>query len=122
MPKETSPPQEETFGQCIQRLRREQGLTQRQVAAALKLDFTYLSKLENGRGEAPGEATVRKLAAILKTDDEELLAMAGKVPTELRTRAQRDVDFARFLRRLPSASDQELQDMYKHLPPSSRTP
>lgn len=108
-------PAEETFGQRIQRLRRELNMTQRHVASELGLDFTYLSKLENGRGEAPGEDTVRKLAAILQTDEEELLALAGKVPAQLRERAQRDVDFARFLRRLPGATDKQLQDFYKQL-------
>jgi transcriptional regulator with XRE-family HTH domain len=108
-------PAEETFAQRIQRLRRELGLTQRQLATDLGLDFTYLSKLENGRGEAPGEETVRKLAALLHTDQEELLALAGKVPIELRERAQRDVEFARFLRRLPTATDKELQEIYKRL-------
>lgn len=107
------PPAEETFGQRIQRLRRELHLTQRQLAADLGLDFTYLSKLENGRGEAPGEETVKKLAALLKTDEEELLALAGKVPIELRERAQRDVQFARFLRRLPDATDDQMKKIYK---------
>jgi transcriptional regulator with XRE-family HTH domain len=108
-------PADETFGQRIQRLRRELHLTQRQVASELGLDFTYLSKLENDRGEAPGEETVRKLAAILEMDEEELLALAGKVPAALRERAQRDVEFARFLRRLPSATDKELKDIYQQL-------
>jgi transcriptional regulator with XRE-family HTH domain len=118
----SSAPEDETFGQRIQRLRREQGLTQRQLAGELGLDFTYLSKVENDRGEAPGEETVRRLAAILETDEEELLALAGKVPPELRTRAQRDVEFARFLRRLPNATDQDLRSMYKRLRPSSSKP
>jgi HTH-type transcriptional regulator, competence development regulator len=108
-------PPGETFGQRIQRLRRERGFTQRQVAGELGIDFTYLSKLENDRGEPPGEDTVRKLAAILKTDEETLLALAGKVPAELRDRAQRDVVFARFLRRLPDIPDAELEDIYKQL-------
>jgi HTH-type transcriptional regulator, competence development regulator len=108
-------PGEETFGQRIQRLRRGLKLTQRQVAADLGLDFTYLSKLENDRGEAPGEETVRKLAVVLQTDEEELLALAGKVPVELRKRAQHDVEFARFLRRLPGATDTQLQEFYKRL-------
>jgi transcriptional regulator with XRE-family HTH domain len=116
----SSPADGETFGHRIQRLRRELSLTQRQVAEELGLDFTYLSKLENDRGEPPGEETVRNLAAILKTDEEELLALAGKVPTELRARALRDVEFARFLRRLPNASDKELREMYKRLGPQSR--
>ena len=50
---------EESLGQRIQRLRRHRGLSQRQVAAQLGIDFTYLSKLENDRGEPPGEDTIR---------------------------------------------------------------
>jgi HTH-type transcriptional regulator, competence development regulator len=121
MPAETRQP-DETFGQRIQRLRRERSLTQRQVAAELGIDFTYLSKLENDRGEPPGEDTVRKLAAVLQTDEELLLALAGKVPPELRERAQRDVEFARFLRRLPSITDEELRRLSKNLkiPPADQ--
>lgn len=105
----------ETFGSLVQRLRREAKLTQRQLASQLEIDFTYLSKLENDRGEAPGEATVRKIARLLQTDEEELLARAGKVPPGLRDRAQRDLEFARFLRKLPNAPDKDLQDFYKRL-------
>ena len=108
-------PATETFGERIQRLRREQKLTQREVAQKLGIDFTYLSKLENGRGEPASEELVLKLADILGTDAEELLALAGRVPGELRQRAQDDVEFARFLRRLPSVSDKELRDIYKRL-------
>jgi HTH-type transcriptional regulator, competence development regulator len=105
----------ETFGSRVQRLRREAKLTQRQLASELGIDFTYLSKLENDRGEAPGEETVRKIARLLHTDEEELLARAGKVPPGLRDRAQRDLEFARFLRKLPNAPDKDLQAFYKRL-------
>jgi HTH-type transcriptional regulator, competence development regulator len=104
---------EETFGGRIQRLRRELGLTQRDVAGKLGIDFTYLSKLENNRGEPPSEETVRKLAEVLGADAEELLALAGRVPAELRELAQNDVEFARFLRRLPNLSDKQLQALYR---------
>ncbi len=110
-----SAPVGETFGQRIRRRRRELGLTQRKVAGDLEIDFTYLSKLENDRGEPPGEKTVRKLAVVLEDDEEELLALAGKVPEQLRDRAQQDVAFARFLRRLPDVPDKELQDIYRRL-------
>jgi HTH-type transcriptional regulator, competence development regulator len=108
---------EESFGQRIQRLRRSRGLTQRQVAAELGIDFTYLSKLENDRGEPPGEDTIRGLAAVLMTDEEMLLAMAGKIPAELRDRARDDVNFSRFLRRLPSIPDAKMQQFYKEVDP-----
>ena len=109
------PPVGETFGQRIRRRRWELSLTQRQVAAKLEIDFTYLSKVENDRGEPPGEKTVRGLAVVLQDDEEELLALAGKVPEQLRDRAQQDVAFARFLRRLPDLSEEELQAIYRRL-------
>jgi len=106
---------QETFGRTIQRLRREKGLTQRDVAKQVGIDFTYLSKLENERGEVSGEGTVRKLAKVLGADEEELLALAGRVPATLRDRAQTDAQFARFLRRLPEVSDSQLREFYKRL-------
>ena len=102
-----------SFGRTIQQLRRELGLTQRFVASQLGIDFTYLSKLENDRGEAPGEETIRGLAQILKADAEELLALAGKIPAELRQRAVHDRDFAMFLRKLPGLSDDALARLYR---------
>ena len=106
-----SPDSEETFGHYIQHRRRELHLSQRDVAQRLGLDFTYLSKLENSRGEPPGEDTVRKLAVVLGVDPEDLLARAGKVPGDLRARAQRNVEFARFLRRLPSLPDAKIREL-----------
>lgn len=109
------PPVRESFGRRIKRKRRELGLTQRDLAGRLEIDFTYLSKLENDRGEPPGERTVRRLAAELHDDEEELLALAGKLPDQLRSRAQQDVAFARLLRRLPELPDSELQGIYRQL-------
>ncbi len=101
------------FARRIHELRRASGLTQRQVAEKLGIDFTYLSKLENNRGEPPGELTIRKLARLLKTDEEGLLALAGKIPTELRQMAVKDLDFATFLRQLPSLPEDVRQKMYR---------
>jgi transcriptional regulator with XRE-family HTH domain len=83
------------------------------VATDLGIDFTYLSKLENGRGEPPGDDTIRKLADLLGLDAETLLALAGKVPGELRQMAQEDRDFAIFLRRLPQMSPEERRNLYR---------
>lgn len=96
----------ETFGERIRRRRREDKLSQRRLAELVGVDFTYLSKLENGQhGQSPGEELVLKLAEQLHDDPEELLALAGKVPVEaLRTLAREDADFARFLRRLSAVA------------------
>ena len=102
----------EAFGSYIQRARRARGKTQRQLAGDLGIDFTYLSKLENGRGEPPGDDTIRGLATELGLDAETLLALAGKLPPELRRMAQEDRELAVFLRRIPTMSPEERQRLY----------
>jgi transcriptional regulator with XRE-family HTH domain len=111
-----------SFGRRIQELRRYSGLTQRQAAEKLSIDFTYLSKLENSRGEPPGEDTIRGLAELFGADPEELLALAGKVPIELRARAATDQEFALFLRRLPALPDDVLQRLYRDAQMRRRPP
>jgi transcriptional regulator with XRE-family HTH domain len=113
MVKDNSAAVELSFGERIQQLRRDRKLTQRMVAEKLHIDFTYLSKLENSRGESPGEETVRGLAKLYGVDVEELLALAGRIPAELRERAQEDPEFATLLRTLPNLSDQQLKRVYQ---------
>lgn len=108
-----APRPDETFGAYIQRIRRERAIKQRELASDLEIDFTYLSKLENGRGEPASEELIRDIAAKLQLDAETLLALAGKVPPELRQIAQRDYDFAMFLRRLPTMTAEERQRLYR---------
>jgi transcriptional regulator with XRE-family HTH domain len=107
----------ETFGQRIRRRRREDKLSQRQLASLVGVDFTYLSKLENDQqGQSPGEELVVKLAAQLHDDSEALLALAGKVPVEaLRTLAREDPDFALFLRRLSGVAADDLRERLRRV-------
>jgi len=114
VPPADQPPSDESFGARIQRLRWAKKLTQRQLADKLGIDYTYLSKLENNRGEPPGEQTVRKLAAELDAEPEDLLALAGKISPALRERAAEDPEFALLLRRLPGLPDNVLKRIYKN--------
>ena len=102
-----------SFGETIKKLRRECDLTQRQVAEKVGIDVTYLSKLENGRGEMPSEKLIRELSSVLDADPEELLALAGRVPNEIRELALADVDFARFLRKIPEMDEPERRKLYR---------
>jgi HTH-type transcriptional regulator, competence development regulator len=107
-----NPAPDESFGTYIQRARRFRGRTQRELAADLDIDFTYLSKIENDRGDSLGEERIRRLAEALALDTETLLALAGRVPPEIRQMALDDRDFAMFLRQLPSMSPEERQSLY----------
>jgi transcriptional regulator with XRE-family HTH domain len=70
-----------TFGQLIRDTRKDKGYSQRELAVLVKLDFTYLSKLENDRADyAPKEDVIRNLAIQLDLDPEELVFLSGRIP------------------------------------------
>lgn len=103
---------EPAFGVRLRALRRERGLTQRQLADQVGLDFTYLSKLENG-ADIPGEKAVERLARELRADPDELLALAGRLPAELRDWTAHDPRAVRLLRRLPTLDQKVREKMFK---------
>ena len=73
------------FGNRLRKLRHHRGLTLRELAEVSGVDFTYLSKIENGKpGYLPGADTIRAMATALGADALELLQLAKKVPPELR--------------------------------------
>ena len=72
-----------TFGQRLRELRRARGISQRNLAERVDVDFTYLSKLENDRFPPPSAKTIAALAAELQTDADELSVLAGKLPADL---------------------------------------
>ncbi len=71
-----------SFGTRIRQLRREHDLTQRELAEQAGIDFTYLSKIENGHADAPAEGTIRRLATLLHTEPDELILLANKLPAD----------------------------------------
>jgi HTH-type transcriptional regulator, competence development regulator len=89
------------FGQHLRDLRKRAGLSQRDLAQRAGIDFTYLSKIENGRVDPPGEDTMRALAMALGAEAEDLLARARKMPRDLkRLVAQGSPQKALLLRRI----------------------
>jgi HTH-type transcriptional regulator, competence development regulator len=73
-----------TFGEQLKTWRTEAQLNQRDFGAKVGIDFTYLSKIENGRMPPPSEATICKMAEVLEKDPDILLQLAQKVPQDLR--------------------------------------
>jgi transcriptional regulator with XRE-family HTH domain len=89
-----------TFGERVRELRKAKNLTLRELAAKVKVNFTYLSKIENHKldfGDYPGEGLIRKLAKVLGADEDELLLLAEKIPDDIRKRVvQRPDAFRKF--------------------------
>ena len=71
------------FGKLIRQARKDRKFSQRELAKLLKIDFTYLSKLENNRADyAPKEDVIRGLAKHLELNEEELIFLAGRIPQQ----------------------------------------
>ena len=78
----------------------------RQVADRVGIEPSYLSKVERDIGSPPGEDTLVRLAADLEVDADVLLAMAGKVSSDLReVIRKRPQLFAQLIRELKDIPD-----------------
>ena len=100
-----------SFGQFIRRQRealRQQDArySVRQVAQRIGIQPSYLSKVERGEVAPPSEATISKLAMELDEDSDVLLAMAGKVSSDLQSVIRkRPVLFAELIREMKNQPD-----------------
>jgi transcriptional regulator with XRE-family HTH domain len=78
----------------------------RQVAQRIGVEPAYLSKVERGLVPPPSEATIVRLAADLGEDPDVLLALAGKVSSDLQAIIlRRPKEFAELIRHLKDAPD-----------------
>ena len=78
----------------------------RQVAQRIDVEPAYLSKVERGLVPPPSEATIVRLAADLNEDADVLLAMAGKVSSDLQeVIRRRPTLFAALIRELKDLPD-----------------
>src|SRR5262245_32430458 len=94
-----------TFGEALKAKRRAAGISQRDLAARIGLDFSYISKLENDRQPPPSSDTTSKIAAELGCPVEDLLAAARRLPSGVEQNISSAPAALRFLQR---ASDLEL--------------
>ena len=101
----------ETFGSYFRQQREalkaeDRRFSVRQVAGRVGIQPSYLSKVERGDVAPPSEATILSLAQELGEDPDLLLALAGKVSSELQqVILRRPVLFARLLRELREMPD-----------------
>lgn len=83
-------PEQETFGMVLRRIRLAKNMTQRDVARAIEMDFSYFSRLETDRFQSqPTRETIEKIARSMQCTVEEtaeLLAAAGRIAEEMRER------------------------------------
>ena len=87
-----------TFGERLRELRRQAGVTQRDLAEKVGLDFSYISKVENDRNAPPAADTIVKICRALEVPAESLLAIKGQIPSDVAERISGNVAAQEFLR------------------------
>jgi PAS domain S-box-containing protein len=80
-----------TFGQYIRQLRRAKGLSQRELAEKVGIDYTYLNKIEADKRPPPSEKTILGLAHVLDVDEYGLFVVAKKIPSYLQERVDSEI-------------------------------
>lgn len=109
------------FGKYIRQIReshREQdsSFSVRKVAARIGVQPAFLSKVERGEQSPPSEAKIIALAEVLEEDPDVLLALAGKVSSDLQEAImERPKLFARLIRELKRAPDEMLESVVREV-------
>lgn len=102
------------FGEYVREVRerlrqRDQRYSLRQVAMRIGVEPAYLSKVERGDVAPPSQATILRLAEELGEAPDVMLALAGKVSTDLlEIIRKRPSLFAELLRELKEMPDHAL--------------
>ena len=76
------------------------GLTQKEVALRVDIEPTYLSKVENDvEGQFTlSEESLTKLARVLEADSDEVIARAGKIPSDVQRMIVADFSLIKEIR------------------------
>ncbi len=89
---------ENYFGSALRGFRREARLSQRDLAEKVGVDFSYISKIENGRLPPPSADTIVQICKILNIPPKDLLALTGKIPSDITQTIAKNSTAQEFLR------------------------
>jgi len=109
------------FGQTIRKLREEylkkdSTFTLRKFAVKVGLSPTYLCKIERDEFPPPAEDKIIAIARELGTDEDELLALSGKVASDLSEIIRRRPSvMAELLRKVSSLNEEDIKKMTRKI-------
>ena len=79
-----------SFGAVISRVRKEKGLSQRELAERIMredgdpISPQYLNDIERDRRNPPGDHLLRQFASVLDIDPDYLFSLANRLPEDVR--------------------------------------
>jgi len=108
---------EQTFGEKLKQIRRLNGISQRELAAKVGVDFSYISKVENDRLPPPSSETIERICGALGVPVEDLLVLARKPPAGMTEIMSSSPDALKFFRDAKSMNldENEWRKLGEHL-------
>lgn len=101
-----------SFGEYLLNLRKSRKESQKSLANAIGVSYTYISKIENNVFPPPSEETLRKIALFLNEDVDVMITMANKVPIDLKEIVMSSPGMPDFLRSITVEELKELKKIY----------
>jgi HTH-type transcriptional regulator, competence development regulator len=95
----------QTFGSFIRATREKQGFSLRQFSIGIGISPSFVSQMERGLVAAPSEARIKQMAEFLGRNSDELLALSGRVSTDVLDIILQDpIETCALIRRLQHSS------------------
>jgi transcriptional regulator with XRE-family HTH domain len=99
----------------------EKQITLRKFADMIKVSPTYVSQIERDEFKPPAEDKIREMAKILGENEDEMLALADRVPSDLPAIIHRHPkEVATFLRTAKGFSREDWEKLTKEIGPSGK--
>ena len=103
------------LGKLIRKLRKEKGLSLRQLAEKVSVSFVNISHIENGR-IATSEEVIKELAKALDYDVDKLLAAADSVNEDIKNIIKKlPTAVPEFLRTAKNLTEKEWKDLTEQI-------
>lgn len=112
---------ERSFGPTVRAWREEKEIGLRRFADLVGMSPTYLSKIERDDFPPPGEEKIKAIAKELGKDADELLALAGRVASDLEEIIQQKPrEMATFLRAARSLPSKDIEQLTRQIEKKQR--
>jgi HTH-type transcriptional regulator, competence development regulator len=72
-----------TLGEILRQLRRDQGVGIKRLAPELKVDYSYISRLENDK-VVPSKEVIDRIANYFNYDRDELMVLSDRLPDDIK--------------------------------------
>jgi len=103
------------LGKLIRKLRKQKGLSLRQLAEKVSVSFVNIAHIENGR-VATSEEVIKELAKALEYDVDKLLAAADSVNEDIKNIIKKlPTAVPEFLRTAKNLTEQEWKDLTEQI-------